>query len=55
MDITCLKHCLTDDERSVFEKQGFLVVKDALSPGMVADFTKVMDIIQPGLENTIYS
>ena len=37
MDAACLAHCLTDEERSGFEENGFLVVEDALSEQHVRD------------------
>ena len=48
MNISCLNHCMTDAERATFEQDGFLVVKDAMSPEMVADFSKMVDTIEPG-------
>ena len=41
MDTTCLDYCLTDDERDAFEKNGFLVVEDALPPQMVEDLKAI--------------
>ena len=29
MDKECIKHCLTEDERATFERDGLLVIKDA--------------------------
>lgn len=37
MNITCLEHCLTEREEELFEQQGFLVVKDAIPPELVAE------------------
>ena len=37
MNAACLAHCLTDEERSGFEKNGFLVVENVLSEAHVND------------------
>ena len=29
MDKECIKHCLAEDERATFERDGLLVIKDA--------------------------
>ena len=50
MDIACLEHCLTEDERTQFERDGFLVVENALSPPMVAGLTKAVDRVKPGVD-----
>ena len=49
MDISCLNHCMTIDERTKFERDGFLVVRDAMPPNMVADFTEMVETIEPGV------
>ena len=43
MDTACLEHCLTEEERVVFDKDGFLVVEDALPATLVDDLTGVVD------------
>ena len=43
MDTACLEHCLTEEERVVFDKEGFLVVEDALPATLVDDLTGVVD------------
>ena len=48
MDISCLEHRLTDDERKTFEETGLLVVENALSPEQVASLTKKADAIYAG-------
>ena len=35
MDITCLDHCMTDEQRDHFDQQGFLIVEDALDSAML--------------------
>lgn len=42
MDLSCLEHRLTDAERAQFNKDGYLVVKNAIDPDKVA---KYIDII----------
>ena len=37
MDATCLAHCLTEEEKSEFEKNGYLVIEDVLSQQHVHD------------------
>ena len=32
VDATCLQHCLTEAESSTFERDGYLVVENALNP-----------------------
>ena len=48
MDKECLKHCLTEDERATFERDGFLVIKDALPASTIKDFSKIVDRLGPG-------
>jgi len=43
MNPSCLQHRLTDEERKQFDEQGYLIVKDALSPGQVSVLTEVVD------------
>ncbi|MCZ6679253.1 MAG: phytanoyl-CoA dioxygenase family protein [Candidatus Poribacteria bacterium] len=50
MDTACLEHCLTEDERTKFERDGFMVVEDALPASMVADLTKAVDRVKPGVD-----
>ena len=48
MDANCLEHCLTDEERVDFEKNGFLVVEDALSSQHAADLYSASSEIVAG-------
>lgn len=50
MDTACLEHCLTEDERTKFDRDGFLVVEDALPDSMVADLTKAVDRVGGGVD-----
>lgn len=43
MDVSCLEHRLTDEERQTFEQTGLLTVGDALSPDQVAALTEATD------------
>ncbi len=43
MDPSCLKYALTDEESEHFEREGYLVVEDALPPKMVDEYLKVID------------
>ncbi len=45
MDTACLDYCLTEDERFEFERNGFLIVPDALTPQMTSDIEAVVDRI----------
>jgi hypothetical protein len=48
MDKECLKHCLTEDERATFERDGLLVIKNALPASMVKDFSEIVGRLGPG-------
>ena len=48
MDLECLQHCLTEDERTKFERDGFLVVENALPDTMIADLIQAVDRVKPG-------
>ena len=43
MDSSCLEFALTDAEAAAFERDGFLVVEDALSDAKVAELSELMD------------
>lgn len=43
MDPSCLNHRLTESERQAFEKEGYFIVKNALSPELVQEVTEAMD------------
>lgn len=45
MDVSCLQHRLTDDERRTFEETGLLVVENALSLAQLATLTVAADAI----------
>ncbi len=45
MNLDCLKHRLTDEEREFFNSQGYLIVRDALGPDMVARLIAAADRI----------
>ena len=48
MNLECLQHCLTEDERAKFERDGFLVVENALPDTMIADLIQAVDRVKPG-------
>ena len=35
MDPSCLQHCMTDEQRGLFDQEGYLIVEDALDAEMV--------------------
>ncbi len=43
MDATCLKYCLTDHECQAFERDGFLLIPDALTVDMVNGLNSAID------------
>lgn len=43
MDTACLEYRLTDAERDAFERDGYLVVEEALPPTLVRDLIAVVD------------
>jgi hypothetical protein len=43
MDASCLAHVLTDDERQQFDRDGFIVVDDALPPALLEKLTAAAD------------
>ena len=45
METECLQHCLTADERTKFEQDGFIVVDNALPDSLIGDLTKSADRI----------
>ena len=50
MDTACLKHCLTEAERTKFERDGFVVVDNALPAPMVKGLIEVVDSVKPGVD-----
>jgi ectoine hydroxylase len=45
MDRDCLAAMLTDDERAAFERDGYLIVPDALSPAVVSRLASLLDVM----------
>jgi ectoine hydroxylase len=43
MTTACLEHCLTEEERQEFERDGFLIIEDAFPPALVRDLIAVVD------------
>ena len=43
MDPSCLNHRLTESERQAFEKEGYFIVENALSPDLLHEVTEAMD------------
>ena len=50
MDTACLEHCLTEAERTKFERDGFVVVNNALPPSMVEGLIEAVDSVKPGVD-----
>ena len=50
MDKECLQHLLTDEERETFDRDGFMVVENALPNSMVKDLNKAMDRVGSGVD-----
>src|SRR4029078_8418685 len=40
-----LEYCLTEEERTAFDRDGYFVVEDALPPDMIPELTKAVDRI----------
>jgi ectoine hydroxylase len=45
MDKSCLEYKLTDEERKIFDRDGYLIVEDALSPVQINSITQAVDNI----------
>lgn len=43
MDPACLKNALSDPERKQFDRDGYLIVPDAIPPGVVTQLTGIVD------------
>ncbi len=43
MNVDCLRHLLTAEERTFFQANGYLIVPEALSPSQVERLTRVVD------------
>lgn len=52
MDTTCFDYCLTEDEHSDFEQNGFFIVENVLPPEMVKDLTTVVDRLDTQYRST---
>ena len=48
MDAECLQYLLTEEERTQFERDGFIVVDNALPASMVEGLIKAVDRLGPG-------
>ena len=46
MDESCLKYCLTDDERDQFEEQGYLVLENVLPATLLPDLNAAADELE---------
>jgi len=47
MDVKCLQYRLTEDERTTFERDGFLVIEDAIPSSTIVDYSKLLDRLGP--------
>ena len=45
MDPSCLAHCLTEEERDQFDKQGYFIVENVLADDMVKALNRIADRI----------
>lgn len=43
MDVACLDHLLTDDQRKFFNEMGYLIVEDALDTALLERLTEIVD------------
>ena len=50
MDSACLEHRLTEAERAKFERDGFVVVENALPPSMVEGLIEAVDSVKAGVD-----
>ena len=55
MDDTCLKYCLTDDERGQFEEQGYLVLDDVLPTALLPELNAAADELVAEYRETLES
>ena len=53
LDPGCLQYCLTPEEASAFDGNGYLLVKEALPPDMVARLRAAVDRLNRKYRNTI--
>ena len=50
MDSACLEHCLTEAERTQFERDGFVVIENALPAPMVEGLIDAVDSVKAGVD-----
>ena len=50
MDSACLEHCLTEAERTKFERDGFIVIENALPAPMVEGLIEAVDSVKAGVD-----
>ena len=50
MDSACLEHCLTEAERTKFERDGFIVIENALPAPMVEGLIDAVDGVKAGVD-----
>ncbi len=50
MDSACLEHCLTEQERTQFERDGFIVIENALPAQMVEGLINAVDSVKAGVD-----
>lgn len=50
MDSACLEHCLTEQERTQFERDGFIVIENALPAPMVEGLIDAVDSVKAGVD-----
>ncbi|MCB0145848.1 MAG: hypothetical protein KDE50_38545, partial [Caldilineaceae bacterium] len=46
MDISSLQHCLTEAERAAFDRDGYFIVRNAISPETVARLNTALDRVE---------
>ena len=50
MESACLEHCLTEAERTKFERDGFIVIENALPAPMVEGLIDAVDSVKAGVD-----
>ena len=50
MNTVCLEHCLTEAERTKFERDGFVVIENALPAPMVEGLIEAVDSVKAGVD-----
>lgn len=46
MDSSCLEYCLTDSERQAFDRDGYLIIRDALPKDLVLELEQALDRVE---------